>query len=164
MMTWRRAAISVVTMLAAVAVAPAAASAGGATQITGLGLPGPGDCDAGSDGVPAPDYILVMTGDLDGCLYGYVDPDSVQERPSGTYLDRGTEVFVSGDNKADRFSTTYVFTAQFTDEGQQFGRCQHPIVSGEGAYAGATGRLDFKDNIVDGVAVDFSYRGHIKAG
>jgi hypothetical protein len=29
--------------------------------------------------------------------------------------------------------------------------------------SGAAGRIDFKDNIVDGEAVNFSYRGHIKA-
>lgn len=161
MNTWRRAGVAAAAILASVATVPAVANAEGAMQISGLGLPGPGDCDAAADGVAPPDYILVMTGDLDGCLYGYVDLDTIQERPSGSYLDRGTEVFVSDANAADRFWTTYVFTAKFTADGQQFGRCQHPIVGGEGAFEGATGRLDFKDNIVDGIAVDFSYEGHI---
>jgi len=160
MNTWRRAGIAVAAILSSVAVAPAA-NAEGTMQISGLGLPGPGDCDAAADGVAPPDYILVMTGDLEGCLYGYVDLDTIQARPSGTYLDRGTEVFVSDADPIDRFWTTYTFTAKFTDDGQQSGRCQHPIVGGEGAFAGATGRLDFKDNILEGVAVDFSYRGHV---
>ena len=40
------------------------------------------------------------------------------------------------------------------------GRCQHPIVagSGTGGFAGATGRADFKDDVVTG---EFLYRGHI---
>jgi hypothetical protein len=40
------------------------------------------------------------------------------------------------------------------------GRCEHPIVagSGTGGFEGATGRIDFKDDVVAG---EFLYRGHI---
>jgi hypothetical protein len=43
------------------------------------------------------------------------------------------------------------------------GRCQHPIAagSGTGGFAGATGRLDFKDDVDNAV---FYYRGHVKLG
>ena len=43
------------------------------------------------------------------------------------------------------------------------GRCQHPIItgSGTGGFAGATGRLDFKDQVSTG---RFFYRGHITLG
>jgi len=43
------------------------------------------------------------------------------------------------------------------------GRCQHPIVKGSGTvgFAGATGRLDFKDEVSTGL---YFYRGHIKLG
>ena len=43
------------------------------------------------------------------------------------------------------------------------GRCQHPLVegSGTGGFAGATGRLDFKDEVATGL---YFYRGHIKLG
>ena len=45
---------------------------------------------------------------------------------------------------------------------QYHGRCQHPITSGTGDFAGATGRIDFKDTIVDGVAVEFPFFGHVR--
>ncbi|NNE11021.1 MAG: hypothetical protein HKN41_02125 [Ilumatobacter sp.] len=152
-----------IAVLAVGAVVPAApASAGGAVQISGVGLPGPGGCDAAADGVDPADYVLVMTGSLQGCLYGYTDVDSIQFRPSGTWLDRGWEVFVSADDPGDRFWTTQTFTAKFTEDGQQFGRCQHKVIGGEGAFDGATGQINFKDNIVDGSAVDFDYKGHIR--
>lgn len=164
MITVRRAGLAALAMVAVTSITPMTASADGTTQVGGTAFPGPGECDEEADGVAAPDYIAVMTGDLEGCLYQYVDWDSVRFRPSGTWFERGTEVFVSSTNSADRFFTEYVFTAKYTDDGQHFGRCQHPIVGGEGLYEGATGRLDFKDTIVDGVAVCFEYRGHIKAG
>jgi hypothetical protein len=42
-----------------------------------------------------------------------------------------------------------------------FGRCQHPLVAGTGSgvFAGATGRLDFKDEVETGI---FYYRGHVR--
>jgi hypothetical protein len=44
------------------------------------------------------------------------------------------------------------------------GRCQHPITagSGTGGFAGATGRLAFKDIIGD--PVTYVYQGHITLG
>lgn len=44
------------------------------------------------------------------------------------------------------------------------GRCQHPLVagSGTGGFAGATGRVDFKDIIGD--PITYVYRGHIRVG
>ena len=43
------------------------------------------------------------------------------------------------------------------------GRCQHPIIkgSGSGGFAGATGRVDFKDEVDTG---EYFYRGHIALG
>jgi hypothetical protein len=38
------------------------------------------------------------------------------------------------------------------------GRCQHPIVSGSGGFAGATGRVDFKDIVED--PITYVYRGY----
>ena len=35
--------------------------------------------------------------------------------------------------------------------------------SGTGGFTDAEGRLDFKDTVVDGVATNYPYRGHIKA-
>ena len=54
------------------------------------------------------------------------------------------------------------FEAKLASDGSEVrGRCQHPIVSGSGTggFAGATGRLDFKDIIED--PITYVYRGHI---
>ena len=67
--------------------------------------------------------------------------------------------------EAGTFRTTYQFTAKYEDcanlGGEIVGRCQHPIIasSGEGVFAGVTGRLDFKDDIEAG---NFPYRGHLQ--
>ena len=144
------------------------ASASGAVQISGVGhYPMPGECEAVlTDAAGNPyDLTLKLTGDLDGCLYTWVDTSVVH--PSGTYNETGHELFVAADGSGS-FETTYRFTAKADDlvnfTGQQYGRCQHPIVSGSGtgSYAGVKGRFDVKDNIVGGVAVDFPYTGHLK--
>ena len=65
------------------------------------------------------------------------------------------------------FTTTYRFEAKYDPDAatgmEVNGRCQHPIAegSGTGGFAGATGRLDFKDDIGTGL---FYYRGHITLG
>ncbi len=113
----------------------------------------------------ASDLPIRITGDLEGCLYQFFGPGTWH--PSNTYKEVGTEVFVgclADGVTCGTFDTTYLFTAKYSDQnfnGQLWGRCQHPIVegSGTGDFAGATGRLDFKDNVDAG---NFSMRGHIK--
>ncbi len=143
-------------------------SANGARQIAGTGyVPAAGECEdpVVNDQGLAPDLSLRLTGDLDGCLYTWVVEGFVH--PGNTYNETGYEIFVAADGSGT-FETTYRFTAKADDlttfTGQQYGRCQHPIVrgSGTGAYAGVSGRLDVKDNIVNGVAVDFPYWGHLR--
>ena len=64
------------------------------------------------------------------------------------------------------FTTNYKFEAKFdlATMAELKGRCQHPIAegSGTGGFAGATGRLDFKDLIGD--PTTYVYRGDIKIG
>ncbi len=107
-------------------------------------------------------FTMTMTGDLVGCWYTDTI-DYVSETPSGVYQERGTETFVgctADGSMCGTFSTTYKFTAKFAEDGSQLhGRCQHPIVSGTGDFAGIAGRLDFKDDVEAGVAL---YRGHLK--
>ena len=142
---------------------PSPALAGGATQISGIGYSDPtGECN-GPEGQGS-DFAMIMTGDLEGCLYVFVE--SAVNSPSGTYRETGRETFVSSDNEgADTFKTTYRFEAKYEDVanllGEIFGRCQHPIVagSGTGVFAGVSGRLDFKDDIPAG---NFPYRGHLR--
>ena len=137
------------------------ALAEGATQISGVAVLDEADeCDSGSVGA---DYALLMTGDLEGCLYTFVDHETAQSSPSGTYRETGTETFVASDG-VSMFETTYRFEAKYEDvdtlSGEIFGRCQHPIVegSGTGIFQGVSGRLDFKDDVETG---EFFYRGHL---
>jgi hypothetical protein len=115
-------------------------------------------CDSGSVGA---DFALIMTGDLEGCLYTFIETQ--ESSPSGTYRETGTELFVASDG-AGTFETTYRFEAKYEDvanlAGEIFGRCQHPIVegSGTGIFEGVTGRVDFKDDVEAG---NLPYRGHL---
>ena len=135
----------------------------GATQISGIGyFAGPAECnDPQGEGS---DYDLIMTGDLEGCHYVFVETATCSA--GGAYNETGTETFVGLYNGAPgTFETTYRFTAKYTDcanlVGEIVGRCQHPITagSGEGVFQGVTGRLDFKDDIQMG---NFPYRGHFR--
>jgi hypothetical protein len=140
--------------------------AGGATQISGVGLhAGLDECDSQSQGA---DFALRMTGDIEGCLYVFVD--DFECSPSGTYREVGSELFIGTYNREPgTFRTTYKFEAKYEDCAEDgsflgaeiFGRCQHPIIvgSGEGVFEGVTGRLDFKDDIEAG---NFPYRGHLR--
>ena len=140
----------------------------GSPQISGIGyFDDSGACTddvTGPEG-QSPDFANIMTGDLKGCLYVFVDPDSIRETPSGVYIERGAEIYVGSGDDGDNgtFMTTYLFTAKFDESGQKFGRCQHPIVAGSGTgdYDGVRGRLDFKDSIEGGIAVNFPYTGHL---
>ena len=155
-------AVMVLTLL----VAPV--SAGGATQISGIGYwDETGECVdpvTGPEG-QSPDFALKLTGDLEGCWYVVVK--TYECRPSGTYIETGYDIYVGGGDNGDEgmFITTYRFTAKYEDcpnlSGEIFGRCQHPIIAGSGTgdYAGVTGRLDFKDDVE---AFNFPYRGHLK--
>ncbi len=135
----------------------------GATQISGTGrFGGPAECnDPEGQGS---DYDLIITGDLEGCHYVFVE--AARCSAGGAYSETGTETFVGQYNGAPgTFETTYLFTAKYTDcanlAGQIVGRCQHPVVagSGEGVFEGVTGRLDMRDDVETG---NFSYRGHFR--
>lgn len=160
----RRLAILTLTTLAVAAfigvvsaAAQSPALAGGATQISGVGVFDEADtCDSASLGA---DFALLMSGDLEGCLYTFVQ--SSESSPSGTYRETGTELFVASEG-AGTFETTYRFEAKFDEAGEEiFGRCQHPIVegSGTGIYEGVSGRFDIKDDVEAGC---FLYRGHLR--
>jgi hypothetical protein len=166
----RRLTILTLTTLAAVAIigvvstAPSPAFAQGATQISGVAfLDEPDTCDSSSMDA---DYALIMDGDgdLDGCLYTFVETTDCS--PSGTYRETGTELFVGEYNgEVGTFRTTYKFEAKYEDcpnlVGEIFGRCQHPIVegSGTGIFEGVSGQLFFKDEVETG---EYFYRGHLR--
>lgn len=140
----------------------------GATQLSGVGYFDAND-ECNSAGQRAT-YSLNMTGDLEGCLYTYVDDYDCS--PSGTYMEIGRELFVGTYNGVSgSFWTTYRFEAKYegcADDGTFIGaeikgRCQHPVVegSGTGVFEGVTGRLDMKDDI-QASGINYVYRGHLK--
>jgi hypothetical protein len=138
----------------------------GATQISGIGFYATaGECDYENQGAA---YAIRMTGDLQGCLYAFID--DYECSPSGTYREEGRELFVGTYNgQSGTFWTTYKFEAKYegcSPDGaplgaEIFGRCQHPIVTGSGtaAFNGVSGQLNFKDDIEAG---NFPYRGHLR--
>jgi hypothetical protein len=161
----RRLTVLVAATLLALILAAPAALAEGATQISGVASLADGDDCDDPEGAGAT-FALIMTGDLEGCLYTFVE--TAESSPSGTYLETGTETFVGsvfGSEEPGTFETTYRFEAKYEDvdnlAGEIFGRCQHPIVegSGTGIFEGVTGRLDFKDDVETGT---FLYRGHLQ--
>jgi hypothetical protein len=118
-----------------------------------------------------------MTGGLIGCWYE--DPGGTttksQVTASGLYLYHfsGPEHFTgcldadgdgqcSFDDPSGTLYFTYTFTAQF-EAAPPFneirGRCHHPVVGSSGDFAGATGVINFKDDVSNGTS---PYMGHIK--
>ena len=146
-------------------IATTANNSSGATQIAGVGFYATSnECDYESQGAV---YAIKMTGDLEGCLYAFID--DYECSPSGTYREVGREKFVGTYNgQSGEFWTTYKFEARYegcnngAPEGAEiFGRCQHPIVagSGTGVFAGVSGQINFKDDIEAG---NFPYRAQLR--
>lgn len=151
--------VTILTLVALIIPSPALAQ--GATQISGIAYFATGQCnDPEGEGS---DYAVIMTGDLQGCHYTFIETALCS--PGGAYNETGTETFVGQYNgETGTFRTTYRFTAKYNDcvnLVEMVGRCQHPIIkdSGTGVFKGMTGRLDFKDDIAAG---NFPYRGHLR--
>jgi hypothetical protein len=153
-----------------VTVAPVGAT--GAVQVRGmaefdwsisLGVPPDSEstCPApGGDFAAHTDFTLAFAGDLQGCWYTFIEEIKVQ--PSGTYRERGREVFIGTYlGQAGTFQTNYQFEGKFEESGAEVhGRCQHRITaeSGTGAFDGVSGRIDIKDDVETGC---YFYRGHL---
>ena len=156
---YRQFALALVASMLAVLAMPASA---GNTQVSGIGvfdtecLPPVGNPPADLGDYPP----IALTGSLTGCWYTYVT--SWKFNRSGTYQEKGTEIFVGCQNgTCGTFETTYTFTAKYVDDTfaeEIHGRCHHPIVSGTGSFAGVKGLLNFKDDVVN---LKFDYKGHV---
>ena len=115
------------------------------------------------------DFTQVLTGSLEGCWYTKIETSENHGPPSGIYLESGEELFVGSLNGGPEgtFSTTYKFESKWDPDvstgSEVHGRCQHKIVEGSSTdgFEGATGRVDFKDEVTTG---QFFYRGHITLG
>ena len=157
----------------AVVVSLAFAAQASATQNQVSGVQWPNGMVPGCDD---PTASFTMTGGLIGCWYEDSGTQTKgQPTPSGLYLYHfsGTEHFAGcldadGDGQCtskDPNGTlyfTYTFTAQFSAVppfNEIRGRCHHPVVGGDKAFATATGVLNFKDDVANGTS---PYMGHIK--
>ena len=154
-----------IALLVSLALAIPAPAHAATDQLTGTAFfnPSPGtpcpEAPAAYDSYPP----LVMRGSLDGCWYTHIE--TARTTRGGVYLESGRELFVGrlDGGPVGTFTTTYKFEAKLDAAGAEVrGRCQHPLVSGSGTggFAGATGRVDFKDIIGD--PITYVYRGHIR--
>jgi len=159
----------VLGLIVGLMMALAAPASAATTQISGVGFfDTTGECPDPPAGYE--DFVsyppIVMTGSLEGCWYTKVETSKDNGTPSGVYQERGEEVFVGSldGGPVGTFATTYKFTSTWDPDvstgSEVRGRCEHPIVagSGTGGFEGATGRADFKDDVVTG---EYLYRGHI---
>lgn len=145
-------------------VGPAAAA--GATVVSGAQSAPVATC-AGQSSLGT----FVMSGDLVGCWYTDT-ADLVSASAGGTAVFAGTEHFTGcidadhngscgGSDPTGTWHTTFTFTAKFDANGGEIhGRCHHPIVSGSGDFANASGVISFHD-IVDGSVVTSRYSGPV---
>lgn len=134
----------------------------GTTQVSGIAVFN-NECQAPVGSPPADpgDYPPIeLSGSLFGCWYTYVSESKFNR--SGTYQEQGNETFVGCLNgMCGTFETIYTFTGKYVDETfteEIHGRCEHRIVGGTGDFAGASGVILFKDDVVN---LKFDYRGNV---
>jgi hypothetical protein len=112
-----------------------------------------------------------MAGSLIGCWFLDVYAPG-RTSPAGILHATGTEHFVgcldirqegrcTGDDPAGTLALSARFEFKVVDGQEIWGRCQHQILSGTGAFQGAAGKIDFRDNVTNGTS---SYRGWIALG
>jgi hypothetical protein len=149
----RVAVVLAMAVVAVVAASPVAARS--QVQVEGLLTPDTsGVCTQDARSVAT----YTVTGDLSGCWY--IDEWTIKrETPSGSLYASGTEQFWGcfRNTACGRFWTTYTFSYKVVDGVEVHGRCHHPVVGGDGGFAGVTGMIEMHD-LPNGCAV---YRGHL---
>jgi len=166
-------------VLSCVVATPASASQ---NQVSGVQTPATIPvCSSGSTAAAACcPHPELGTFTMTGGLFGYWCEDTIdvtkdQVTPSGIELVHfsGTEHFtgcldVDNDGTCTGDPTgTLFFTFSFTGQyvaltGNEIrGRCHHPIVGGTGDFAGATGVINFKDDVSNPAFVLSPYMGHV---
>jgi hypothetical protein len=170
------------TMLVAGLAWTAAALASGGSAVRVAGVQAAADKHAGAPGDPCakldpatgkkPSQWNVMTGSLIGCWYTDTFKTTVS-KPNGVIDAIGAEHFVGclSSNRARRCATpdptgalklSYTFEGRFKANGNEvWGHCEHQIVSGTGTFAGASGWVDFRDDVANGTS---AYHGRITLG
>jgi hypothetical protein len=164
-------------LVALLALAGAALAEGRTVRVSGIQAPP--DVTAGTPGDPCaaldpetgqPAQANVMAGSLIGCWY--IDTYFViSTTPTGVIHAIGSEHFVGCLDIARQTDCTQpdptgtlalTYTFEYKSDpvtgNELWGHCEHQVVSGTGGFAGAAGRIDFKDNVSNGTS---AYRGHI---
>jgi hypothetical protein len=165
-----RAKIAIVpAVVAAMAVSLAAPAGAGIEHVSGVqSVPntcsGPVPGEAGN----------AMAGSLVGCWitdtfvwrHGYPNEQTGALRATGTEhfvgcLDVDGDGSCGGGNPSGTLGFTFNYQGKWDYDHNVliWGRCEHPIVSGSGAFTGATGRIHFVDDPASGTA---SYAGHVR--
>lgn len=159
--------------VAAAAVLLLIAQPAGASVISVSGvqeLASPGNPCITADPVPGGSpFIFTMSGGFNGCWYVVDAIDKFQD--NGALHETGHELFVGClDRGADGSCTgdptgtlafSYVFTGKFDPATFEEikGRCHHHVDEGTGAFVGASGIVNFKDDVAAEIA---TYSGNIK--
>ncbi len=150
-----RARVAILATVAFAALGASPVAAGSGVQVDGLLTPDTSAVcteDAGSVAT------YTVTGDLTGCWY--IDEWTINgETPSGSIQASGTELFSGWLNgRFGHFWTTYTFTYKVVDGVETHGRCHHPVVAGDGVFAGVSGVIHMYD-LPNGCAV---YHGFLR--
>jgi hypothetical protein len=163
-------------LVAVLAFAGAALAEGRTVRVSGIEGPiatAPGDQCYELDpvtGLP-PAVANPMTGSLIGCwstdvfTWGPTSPGGILHATGAEHfvgcLDIRQEGRCTEDDPAGTFATSARFEFKVVNNQEIWGRCQHRILSGTGAFAGATGEIHFRDNVTNGTS---NYRGWITLG
>ena len=118
-----------------------------------------GNSTASDCGLSGSDYALSMTGDLEGCLSGFIQGHKCKKlNDYDLYFEEGREVFKGKfDGKQGGFKTTYTFRGayakgfceSFDPTLEVGGGCRHPLKGASGVFADAEGLIRFIDVIAD---------------
>jgi hypothetical protein len=159
-------------LLGCAALAAAAPASAATLQVAGVQSAPLSSSDPCFDPSALTSYSIA--GGLVGCWYTdtlVIHPAQPSGTLSGTIQATGTEHFVGcldldGDGACTTGdpSGTLQFSYQFSGKfdpltgAEIHGRCQHPITSGTGDFAGASGVITFKDDATNGTSL---YGGHL---
>jgi hypothetical protein len=113
---------------------------------------------------------IVMSGDLEGCLYSQADRKWDLGAPSGLYFEVGHELFVGHvhGGPTGSFKAGYIVESQYDPDvssgNEVWGRCQHQIAPGTGQLGlrGVTGHFSFNDVVSDGALVRYDVKGVVR--
>ncbi len=166
--------LALTTLVAMLAFAGPALAEGTTVRVSGIQAPiatAPGDQCYELDPVTGqpPAFAQPMAGSLIGCWftdvfnYGPTSPGGILHATGAEHfvgcLDIRQEGHCAGDDPAGTLALSARFEFKVVNNQEIWGRCQHQILSGTGAFQGAAGEIDFRDNVTNGTS---SYRGWIK--